>query len=81
MSMPSHSQHSLEFDFRTNRRWGWSPIRSVKRWLAWRREERRILRDINDLLEMNDHLLVDIGLTREDVATARIGVRPKGGRQ
>lgn len=78
MSTQTHTQHSLEFDFRTNRPWSRSLVRSFRRWLAWRREQRRVTRSINDLLEMNDHLLADIGLAREDIATGRISPRGEG---
>jgi uncharacterized protein YjiS (DUF1127 family) len=35
---------------------------------AWRRRRNR--RVVNDLLEMDDHILADIGVTRGDVAVA-----------
>jgi uncharacterized protein YjiS (DUF1127 family) len=81
MSMRTQPQQSLEFYFHTNRPWRWSLVRSIRWWMAWRREQRRILRDINVLLEMNDHLLADIGLTRQDIATGRTDPRREGALQ
>jgi uncharacterized protein YjiS (DUF1127 family) len=76
MTMPSQTQRSLEFDFRTYRPWRRSLIRSIKRWIAWQVENRRIRRDIQHLLEMDDRLLDDVGLTRHEVKTAARSPRP-----
>jgi uncharacterized protein YjiS (DUF1127 family) len=78
MNTRRQSKQSLEFKSRTNCLWRWSLVRPIMRWIAWRREQRRIIRDINDLLERNDHLLVDIGLSREEIATSRTDPRREG---
>ena len=78
MNIPTQLAQSSEFDFRTNRPWRWSPIRAIKRWMTWRREERRIMRDINNLLELDDYLLTDMGLTRQDITAAQTGSSLEG---
>jgi uncharacterized protein YjiS (DUF1127 family) len=75
MSAPSQYQ-ALEFDFRTGRPWRRSLIRTFKRWIAWKKEQRRVRLEIRDLLEREDWLLQDVGLTRYDVKAAMKSSRP-----
>jgi uncharacterized protein YjiS (DUF1127 family) len=80
MSAPSQYQHSLEFDFRTGRPWRRSLIRAFKRWIAWKVEQRRVRREIRDLLEKDDWLLHDVGLTRHEVRAAMRSSKPRKAR-
>lgn len=61
---------SKDFDVHTASPWRRPFIQSIKHWLARRREERRMQRDIVLLLQMDDRMLADIGLTRGKLATA-----------
>ena len=70
MSVPSQYQQSMEFDFHTDRPWRRSVVRTLKRWMAWKLEQRRVRREIKDLLAMDHRLLHDLGLTRQEVKAA-----------
>jgi uncharacterized protein YjiS (DUF1127 family) len=45
-------------------------LHQIKRLTAWIRYERRIRRDINELMALDDRMLADIGLSREQVPHA-----------
>lgn len=77
MSAPSQYQ-ALEFDFRTGQPWRRSLIRAFRRWIAWQVEQRRVRREIRELVEKNDWLLQDIGLTRYEVKAAMKSPTMKG---
>jgi uncharacterized protein YjiS (DUF1127 family) len=79
MSAPSQYQ-SLEFDFRTGRPWRRSIIRTFKRWIAWKVEQRHMRRELKELLENEDRLLHDVGLTRYEVKAAARSPKPAKGR-
>ena len=51
---------------------------AIRRPFAWIERQRRLRRDINLLMSLDDHALADIGLTRGEVFyAARYGRPPK----
>lgn len=58
--------------------WWLALTRPVRRWLARIRRQRRIRRDNSKLMELDDRMLADIGLSRADAQfTARHGRLPE----
>jgi uncharacterized protein YjiS (DUF1127 family) len=59
--------------------WQAALVRAIERLIVWIRNERRIRREIDELMALDDRLLCDIGLSREHIEyAARYGCLPEG---
>ena len=58
-----------QFDLNSGSWWA-AQVKSIRRQLAWISHQRRIRRDTNMLMEFDDRMLADIGLSRGEILYA-----------
>jgi uncharacterized protein YjiS (DUF1127 family) len=70
MSNSSVESQALLNDRRATEPWRAALADSIKRWVAGIKNERRVRGAVNELAALDDRMLADIGLTRDDVTYA-----------